>query len=243
MPILLGIAVIIVVGILASFVRQLFRKQYTRAMTSLTAELGLSFSAEQQPAEPGVPGDFLLFAQGIPHSRQNVMEGIYKDVDLAVYSYTFLKDWGKAVESFTQTVIHIRNLETSIPQFSLYPQRHIEVVMHKLPTKEGKDRLLGTVGIQLRNHPDFRDQYKLFGYERQKLSAIFDNKSVIDALRVLESKPFQGLVCVEGAGLNLFIYPLYQRVPVRQLTGFLDKSVALARHIESAMNAQCDSSV
>jgi hypothetical protein len=161
------------------------------------------------------------------------MEGIYKGVDLAVYSYSFSKDLGKVQELFTQTVIQIRNLNNTIPQFTLCPQDQIDAIMINLPTQDGKNRLLETAGIRLTNHPDFRKQYKLMGFESQKLSAMFDNESVISAIQALESKPFQGLICTEGYGLNLLIYPSHKRIPVKHLTDFLDKCIVLGKQIES----------
>ena len=233
MPIILGVAIILIVTILLHLAQQLLQKQYARSTAALAHELGLTYSVEQQPAEPRVPGNFLLFAQGIPHSRQNIMEGIYKGVDLAVYSYSFVMDLGKVQEMFTQTVIQIRKLKNTIPQFTLFPYDQMDAILVNLLLKESQDRLLESAGIRLPNHPDFRKQYKLIGFEQQKLKALFDNDAVINTIHTIDSRPIQGLFCMEGAGQNLFIYPLYKRIPIRLLTEFMDKGINLAQQIES----------
>jgi hypothetical protein len=138
-------------------------------------------------------------------------------------------------ELFTQTVFQIKS-ENTFPQFNLYPQAHIESVMNNLPSKEGRDKLLGTAGIRLPNHPHFRDLYKLMGIDTHKLQRMFDNDAVLDALMQLNAKPYEGLICVEGKGQHIFIYPLYQRIPVRSLKVFLDKVVKLAIVINSTAN-------
>jgi hypothetical protein len=96
--------------------------------------------------------------------------------------------------------------------------------------------LLGTAGIKLTNHPDFRDYYKLMGNAREKLQFIFDNDAVLNAVSDLNVKPYDGLICLEGNDQFIFIYPLYQQIPVRRLRAFLDRVVNLSKAINSTVN-------
>ena len=236
MPIILGVALILITVIIINYAQQLVRKQYGRSVSALASEMGLAFSAEQRPANPGEPGDFILFAQGIPHSRQNVIEGIYMGIDLAVYNYTFNKNWGKMQELFTQTVIQIRSVTNSVPQFNLFPREYIDAVINNLPVQESKDKLLETAGIRLPNHPEFRSKYKLMGPDIKRLQEMFDNDKVIDALEELDRTPYQGLICMEGAGQNIFIFPLHQQLQVKHIRGFIDRVTNLMQKLESTMN-------
>ncbi len=235
MPIILVIVFTLILAAVVNYAQRLMQKQISRSTAALAESLGLTYAVEQSPARPGVPGDFLLFAQGSPRSRQNVMEGQYQGVQVSAYDYTFVKALERFDESFRQTVIQIKTKRTGVPQFSLCPQDQLNAIMINLPSQQGREKLLGTAGIRLPHHPEFRNQYKLMGTETRKLQGIFDNETVIEALTAFDAKPLKGQVCLEGAGQYLFIYPLYQHIPLKGKRDFLDKSVKLTQHIEAAI--------
>jgi hypothetical protein len=231
MPVILGIAIILVAVIIGQFVQLLLRKQNSRATEALADVLELKYTEELQPALPVVKGNYLLFAQGIPYSRQNVMEGLYKGMDLAVYSYTFALNLGRVQEHYTQTVIQFRDLPIDIPQFTLYPHDKTDAILATLVSKESQDSLLDSAGVRFPDHPDFRKQFKLIGIDHQKLKSLFDKDSVVDAIETIDVKQVQGLFCMEGSDANLFIYPLHKRIPVRFLQEFIENSIQVVQQM------------
>lgn len=235
MPVLLGIASIFIFIFMVNIGQRLLQKQVSRATASFAENLGFSFTIEQSPAEPEVPGNYLLFAQGSPHSRRNVMEGQYKGVYLSVYEYTFVKAMDRFEESFVQTVVQIKTNRTTIPDFSLCPRDQLNAIMINMPTQESRDLLIDTAGIRLTHHPDFRNHYKLMGFETQQIQRIFDNDTIMNALETLEKKPFRDCVCLEGYGQTLLMYPLYKRIPLKAIRDFMDKCIDLSDQIEAAL--------
>jgi hypothetical protein len=232
MPIILGAVAIVLITIVVNYAQIFLAKRYSRSISSLASELNLLYSAEEQPAVPF--GNLLLFSLGTPQNRQDIMQGIYKDTDIAAYVYSYSLDLGKVQEIHSQSVIQIREMKLKLPQFNLYPQKHTDFLINMLPTKEAKDSLLEFGGIRLQNHPDFRSEYKLLGGHIQQLAQLFDNDSILECIVSLNDA-FEGLVCVEGMGHNLFIYPLSKKLSPGDLVKLLDQSIELSQQLENKM--------
>ncbi len=231
MPVLLGIAFIFVLIAVVNLIQRLLQKQATKAAAAFADSIGFSFEISQSPPIPPIPGNYLLFALGRPHQRRNVMEGTYKGMRLTIYEYVFVRAMDRFDESFQQTVIQLTSTAAPLPLFALCPHLQLNAMMVNMPTQAERDLLLETAGIRLPDHPDFRDTYKLIGSEPQQIQSMFDNENVFNAVAVLEEKPYQGRVCLEGYGDTLLFYPLYTRIPLKELQHFMDKCINCALQI------------
>jgi hypothetical protein len=236
MPVILGIASILVFVIVINLIKKIIQHQSTRARSELAKNLDLLFTVEQNPAEHSIPGNFVLFNQGVPYKNQNIMEGRYKSTPVKIYDYEFNTDLGKYQGVFRQTVFQIKSERVSFPQFTLCPQDQIDAISRNIQSPESKESLRVTAGIRLLEHPEFRKQYKLLGYEPQILQNIFDSNRVIETLAVIDVKPFAGSICIEGYGEYVIVYPLYMRVAAKDIVNFLENSIDIFQSIENTVS-------
>ncbi|MDF1513662.1 MAG: hypothetical protein P1S60_07630 [Anaerolineae bacterium] len=229
MPLILAVALIIILSLALYYGQVIVSKIRAGRMKKHALNLGLQYSAQEIPTDPGIPGDFLLFALGTPGDKKNVLQGRYNQLQIKIYEYDFTIHFNRMMETIPQTVLQAFLPDIDFPQFTLVPQRHLDAIYNNLVTQEGKDSLLGTAGIKLPNQPEFCEAYKLMGVNWQQLQIIFDHPAVIENLAILDSQSVKGRICVEGFGQHILIYPLYTLLNLKQLEQYIKNSTNLAK--------------
>jgi hypothetical protein len=222
-PAIIGVIAVVVFVVLITWLQDQKQSRRTRQLSRQAEILGLTYSESGGPRLLEQTYRFLLFAQGRRGSARNVLRGTRpvpglktEKVDVEIFEYTFSAPFGRYTESWRQSVIRLTDTSLDLPSFSLTPEPVFETMVHNARDPELRERLAGTAGISLREHPDFTRHMHLQGPARKAIRALFND----ELIAFFEAHTD---LCCEGSGPYLIFYRFEKLVSPKKTTEFLDE--------------------
>jgi len=224
-PLIIGVIAVVVFVVLVGWLQDQRQSRRTRQLSRHAEILGLTYSESSGPRLLEQMYRFLLFAQGRTGSARNAMRGTRpmpgmetEEVDVEVFEYTFSAPFGRYTESWRQSVIRLTDKSLDLPSFSLTPEPVFETMVNNARDPELRERLAGTAGISLKEHPDFTKRMHLQGRARKAIRALFSNDLVV----FFEA---HADLCCEGSGPYLIFYRFDRLVSPKKTGEFLDEAL------------------
>jgi hypothetical protein len=208
-----GIAVLVVAGIVASYI---YEKKRREALEKAAEELGLPFFPKGDPTLLTALGSFNLFSQGRSRKITNVLHGDSGDVELGIFDYQFTTGSGKNSTTWKQTVVYFHSPTLNLPQFSMRPQSFFHVI----------GKVFGYQDIDFTTHPVFSKNFVLQGPSEQAIRTLFRP----ELLTLLEEK--RG-VSLEGQGQQLVFYRHNNRSKPEQIRDLMTEGFSLYKLLRS----------
>jgi len=224
-PAIIGVIAVVVFVMLISWLQDQKQSRRTRQLSQQAEILGLTYSKSSGPRLLEQTYRFLLFAQGREGSACHVMRGTRptpglekEQVDVELFEYAFSAPFGRYTESWRQSVIRLTDRSLDLPSYSLTPEPVFETMIHNARDPELRERLAGTAGISLRDHPDFTERMHLQGPARKAVRALFSD----DLVAFFEARAD---LCCEGSGPYLIFYRFEKLVSPKKTTEFLNEAL------------------
>ena len=137
---------------------------------------------------------------------RNYLRGRTRDLEVAVFDYSYVTGHGKHRRTWHQTVLAFEIDGAALPTFSLRP----EGVFHKI------GKWFGYRDIDFESHPRFSSSYLLRGEDEEAVRAVFPDH----VLEHFEERPG---VCAEGCGGRLVYYRSQTRIPPTDVRPLLEE--------------------
>jgi len=224
-PAIIVVIVVVVFVVLITWLQDQKQSRRTRQLSRQAEILGLTYSESSGPRLLEQTGSFLLFAQGRRGSAGNVLHGTRpapglktEKVDVEIFEYTFSAPFGRYTESWRQSVIRLTDTSLDLPSFSVTPEPVFEIMIRNARDPELRERLAGTAGISLREHPNFTRHMHLQGPARKAIRALFNDELVA----FFEAHTD---LCCEGSGPYLIFYGFDRLVSPKKTGEFLDEAL------------------
>lgn len=228
MPAIIGVIALVVFVVLITWLQDQKQVRRTRQLGRQAEILGLTYSESSGPRLLEQTGSFLLFAQGQKGSARNVVRGTHPmpglttgEVNVEVFEYTFSAPFGRYTESWRQSVIRLTDTNLNLPSFSLTPEPIFETMVRNARDPELRERLAGTAGISLREHPDFTEHMHLQGPARKAIRALFNDELVA----FFEA---HADLCCEAGGPYLIFYRFDKLVSPKKTSKFLNEALQVS---------------
>ncbi len=212
------IVVITAIGILIWWAIQMEKKR-TLALQTLAAEMGMSFSAEQDDSVVQPYQSFDLFDRGRSRKLQNVMYAETDTTAMAIFDYTYTTGHGKNQSKHHQTVVGMQSASMQLPSFLLRPEGIFDRI----------GSMIGMQDIDFDDHPEFSHAFVLKSEEEEEAVRRFFDQKLMDFF--VERKKLHA----EAKG-HCFIY--YQRG--RKKPEMFHELMAEAMEIHGALAARFD---
>ncbi len=232
MPAIIGVIAVVVFIVLITWLQDQKQSRRIRQLRRQAEILGLTYSESSGPRLLEQTYRFLLFAQGRKGSARSVMRGTRpmqgletEEVEVEIFEYTFSAPFGRYTESWRQSVIRLTGTGLELPSFSLTPERVFETMLRNARDPKLRERLAGTAGISLREHPDFTALMHLQGPARKAIRALFSD----DLVAFFEA---HSDLCCEGSGPYLIFYRFETLVSPKKTGEFLKEALQVYSFVE-----------
>jgi len=231
-PAIIGVIVLVVFVVLITWLQDQKQSRRTRHLRRQAEILGLTYSESSRPQLLEQARRFLLFAQGHKGSARNVMSGTRavpgsetEEVVVEVFEYTFSAPFGRYIESWRQSVVRLTDRSLELPSFSVTPEAVFEIMIRNARDPELRERLAGTAGISLREHPDFTKRMHLQGPARKAIRTLFSD----DLVAFFEA---HADLCCEGSGPYLILYRFNKLVSPKRTSEILDEVLQVSSIVD-----------
>jgi hypothetical protein len=204
-----------------------------RQLEKQAEALGFSFSKEGDARIYDQAHRFVLFSQGRTGKMRNLMQGQWEapgdgaageTVDIALFEYIFTTPYGRYTELWRQTVLRIHDEELDLPTFSITPEPIFNAMLENAREPELRERLVGTAGLDFKEHPTFEEAMHVQGPDRTAIRPLFSD-AVIALYEEAE------VLCTEGSGPYLLIYRYDNLIAPKEIPAFVAQARTAYEHI------------
>lgn len=210
---LFGSAVLLVVALAVTAVRQYNRRQLERrtALGEVAREMGWGF--HESVDLRSVPGlkRFGLFDQGSRPKLTNLLTSPAAEPRTVVFDYAYTISTGKSQQTITQTVCYMTASDLDLPAFSLKPEN----VMHRFA------ELFGYQDIDVDGSRTFSEKYLLRGADAAAIREAFNPG--VTAFCVEQER-----MCAAADGRELIFWRDRRLVAPGDIPAFIDHAHDLA---------------
>lgn len=211
---LFGSAVLLVVALVVTAVRQHNRRQLERrtALEHVAHEMGWGF--HESVDLRSVPGlkRFGLFEQGHRPKLTNLLSSPATHPRTVVFDYAYTISTGKSQQTITQTVCYVTADDLQLPAFSMKPEN----VMHRFA------ELFGYRDIDVDGSRDFSERYLLRGADTAAIREAFT--ADVTSFCVEQER-----ICAAAEGNELIFWRDRRLVAPADVPAFIDHAHDLAR--------------
>ena len=207
MEVVIAILGIVVVVVLAVWLRMMIDRRRDAAIALAAEELGLTYRKDGRDLQTHPFTRFGLFQQGRRRRLRNVIQGHVDEVEMIVFDYRFFTGSHRNHSLWRQTVAAFRLPDMDVPEFDLQPEKWV----HKLT------ELFGYQDIDFVDSPHFSDQYLLRGSDEEAVRDLFS----VDLRQFMES--INGF-SLAGGEHWLVIYQCDRRVGPMELKVFIEET-------------------
>jgi hypothetical protein len=198
------LGVIVIIAVASYFIGNIRRKKRTAAFERVAAELGLSFSPQDNALFASELGWCELCSRGRGKNALNLMRGSNDGREISVFDYQYVTGYGRSRRVTTSTVACLRSEGPPLPGFTLRPKG----------TWDKISNLFGGTKIDFDTHPAFSRSFVLRSQNEPAVRALF-TPQVLD---YFEQHPG---ISAEGSGDTLLYYRQGKRVPPDGVSQFL----------------------
>jgi hypothetical protein len=229
MPVIIAVVLVILIVVVATWIRNLVSRSRTAKLRELAQTLGLQFTEEGDLTLLHRSGAFLLFALGDTRSMRNLMQGKIDDIDVAAFDFRYSVTLSERyMEDWRQTVVRLASPSLDLPAFSLLLDEVHDTITDNLKDPMMQERLLGMASLRFDGHSDFNARYRLQGMDRTGLEALFDD----DMLQYFEKLGDASVedvsvedVSVEGDGSDLIFYTFHELLSPDEIETFVREAL------------------
>ena len=200
---------LLLVGVLIGF-SWMAQKKRREAMEGVARELGLEFSADEDPSVTAHLHHLRLFNQGHGRRFRNMISGVANGVSMAIFDYQFTTGGGKNQQTHRQTVISFKSEHLLIPDFEVRPEN----VFHKI------GQAFGYGDIDFDSHPVFSKKFLLRGPDEPAIRELFTDEK----LTFFEN--YLG-ICAEGGADQLLFYRARKIVKPDMINEFMTEGFSV----------------
>jgi hypothetical protein len=202
--IIIGVAVVVVIGIGFSIIAERKRRE---GLERAAEEMGLVFFPEGNDILFDQLGGFRLFNQGHARKMKNLIQGDSGEVKIAIFDYIYKTGSGDKQATHRVTVALLQSNQLQCPDFTMRP----EGVFDKIGSA------LGFQDIDFDSHPEFSNLFVLQGSNEEAVRKFFTPR----LLEFFQSKPGISVEAIPGM---MFFYRSRHRVKPAELKELLSQA-------------------
>ena len=232
MPLIIAIGAVLLLALIVNWLQDRAEQRRKGRLKDQADAIGFRYSEEGDPRLLNQTAGFLLFAQGVTRQTRNAMLGEQASppsegttgtpgraaADVAISEYVFSVPAGRFMQNWRQTVVRLSSPSLSLPSFAVMPHAVFDALAAGARDKEMREQLVGSAGIVFNDHPKFKSQSHVMGFDRQQIRNLLSD----DLIAFYEAHPS---LCTEGGDTTLIFYIFDEMITAEDVPTFLSEAL------------------